>query len=70
MLLYFSEKPVTKIVEKEVVKEVIKEVPKQEIKEVVKEIPKTNKFLVAGALCAGAVLTWLGIKLTDNKQVS
>lgn len=42
-----------------------------EIKEVIKEVPKTNKWLIAGAVAGGGILGWLGRKIFDNnKQAS
>ena len=58
-----STSPAINTVKKEVV---------TEIKEVIKEVPKTNKWLVAGAVVTGGVLGWLGTKFfsNNNKQVS
>lgn len=39
-----------------------------EIKEVIKEVPKTNKWLIAGAVAAGGFLGWLGTTLFANGQ--
>lgn len=54
------------------VKNTVKNEVVTEIKEVIKEVPKTNKWLVAGAVVTGGVLGWLGTKLfsDNNKQAS